>query len=72
MNYEEAVEYLNTNLSKFKELYPNSVFVISPYLYKDLEVFIKDVKEKGLNNVNVKDYSTDGLFGVQEFDYIVL
>jgi len=72
MNYQEALDYLNLNLSKFQELYPTSIFIISPYLHKDLEVFIKDIREKGMNNVDVKDYSSDGRFGVQASDYRAL
>ncbi|MFY7936586.1 hypothetical protein [Flavobacterium sp.] len=72
MNYQEALGYLDLNLSKFQELYPNSIFIISPYLYKDLERFIKDINEKGINNVDVKDYSSDGRFGVYEWRYRAL
>jgi hypothetical protein len=72
MNYQEALGYLDLNLSRFQELYPNSIFIISPYLYKDLERFIKDINEKGINNVDVKDYSSDSRFGVQAFDYRAL
>lgn len=69
MNYQEALDYLNSNLSKFQELHPNSILIISPFLQKDLEKFIFDINEKGINNVNVKDYSSDFRFGVQAFDY---
>lgn len=72
MNYQEAIDYLNSNLSKFQELYPNSIFIISPYLFKDLMSFIKDINEEGINNVSVKDYSSDSRFGVQAFDYRAL
>lgn len=72
MNYQETLDYLNLNLSKFQELNPNSIFIISPYLYKDLERFIKDINEKGLNNIDVKEYSSDNRFGVQAFDYRAL
>ena len=72
MNYQEALYYLNSNLSKFQELHPNSIFIVSPYLYKDLEKFIFAINEKGMNNVDVKDYSSDGRFGVQAFDYRAL
>ena len=72
MDYQEALDYLNVNLSKFQELYPNSIFIISPYLFKDLMSFIKDINEKGINNVSVKDYSSDSRFGVQAFDYRAL
>lgn len=69
MNYQEALNYLNDNLSKLKELNPTSIFIIAPFLFKDIEVFIKDVKEKGIDNVDVREYSSDGRFGVQAYDY---
>ena len=72
MTHQEALDYLNSNFSKFQELHPNSIFIVSPYLNKDLIEFIKGVNENGLNNINVKDYSTDGRFGVYAFDYRVL
>lgn len=72
MNYQETLDYLNSNLSKFQELYPNSIFIISPFLHKDLVEFIKGINEKGLNNISVKDYSSDSRFGVQAFDYRAL
>lgn len=72
MNYKEALDYLNSNLSKFQELHPNSIFIISPFLHKDLEKFIFAINEKGINNVDVKDYSSDSRFGVYEWRCKVL
>lgn len=72
MNYQEALDYLDVNLSKFQVLHPNSIFIVSPFLNKDLIEFIKCINEKGLNNIDVKDYSTDGRFGVYAFDYRAL
>ncbi len=67
MNYQETLNYLNSNLLKFQELHPNSIFIISPFLNNDLIEFIRAINEKGINNINVKDYSSDGRFGVQAF-----
>ena len=69
MNYQEALDYLELNLLKFKELHPDSTFIISPFLKEDVRRFIGDINEKGLNNINVKNYSSDGRFGVQAFVY---
>ena len=69
MTYQEALDYLNSNLSKFQELHPDSIFVISPFLKEDVRKFVGDVYEKGINNIDVKDYSSDSRFGVQAFVY---
>ena len=72
MTYEEALDYLNSNLTKLKEINPNSIFIISPFLNKDLIEFIQGINDKGLNNIDVKNYSSDSRFGVYAFDYRAL
>ncbi|TRX11050.1 hypothetical protein [Flavobacterium gawalongense] len=72
MGHQEAMLYLKNNLEKFQELNPTSIFIVSPFLHKDLVQFMKDINEKGINNINVQDYSTDGQFGVYTFDYRAL
>lgn len=67
MEFEEVKQYLKENLKRFEEQHPNNIFVISPYLHKDLINYIYAINEKGMQYVDVKDYSSDQQFGIQAF-----